>query len=142
VCKALRLLAEGWEPEDAANQVGVRHKTMRAWLADSDFDAMLAGVKAFGRGQFASEVVNTLKGEAVDALRRLLQEGTGTATARVARDVLQWAQEVEDEQRKAADAMAQRKAQMALEPFIIAPWAERNPVVRKNNYWTEDGEEE
>jgi hypothetical protein len=133
VCKALRLLAEGWEPEAAAHAAGVRQKTMREWQRNDDFQTLLACMKAFGRMQFSLDVLNTLTPEAVAALRRLLQHGENGVTAQVARDIVKWAREVEAQIREQEEKRERRVIRVVYDNpggkrITSVPWAERNPA--------------
>ncbi len=136
VCRALRLLAEGWEPRAAAHAAGVQQKTMQQWQQNEDFKTILACMRAFGRMQFSLDTLNSLTPEAVGALRRLLQHGEGSVTAQVARDIVKWAREVEAQIREQEDRRDQREKQHVRtilvtpdgERIASIPWAERNPV--------------
>ena len=133
VCKALRLMAEGWEPEAAAHAAGVRHKTMHQWQQNEDFRTILACMRAFGRMRFSLDTLNSLTPEAVEALRRLLQHGEGHVTAQVARDIVKWAREVEAQIRAQEEKREKHTVHVVYDtpdrkPISSSPWAERNPV--------------
>ena len=102
VAKALQLLAEGMDADKVALKVGVRQKTIRAWIDDTEFGIVHDCLRAFGRMKFSRESLDRLKPEAMETLRRLLKDGSGTAAAQAARDVLKWVREFEKEQQAAA----------------------------------------
>ena len=146
MCQAVRLLAEGRQPDEVALEVGVRQQTMQVWMDDAEFGTVVDCLRAFGHLQFSREAVETLRPEALSTLRRVLQDGSGSAATQAAREVLKWAREFEKQDLEAAKDPGEDTIRVSLDtpdgksPVSIAPWADRNPVTPRQ--WAAGDEDE
>ncbi len=145
VCQAVRLLAEGRQPDEVALEVGVRQQTMQVWMDDAEFGTLVDCLRAFGHLQFSREAVETLRPQALSTLRRVLQDGSGSAATQAAREVLKWAREFEKQDLEAAKTQEKHTIRVVWDtpdgksPFP-RPWAERNPVTPRD--WAAGDEDE
>ena len=92
VCRAIRLLAEGWELPQVAQAIKVRHGTLAAWMADDDFQTLLDALVDAVRMRPIFDTQEQLIADAIDTLRRTLREGNPALAVRVAHDILDRAQ--------------------------------------------------
>jgi hypothetical protein len=146
VCKAIRLLAEGWEPAKVAQAIKVRQGTLAAWMENDDFKNQLDALCELGR--LKAEGINweDMKQEALRALRRLLHDEDSEIVVRAARAMLVRSQrqlDLDDKKRLLQLKYGPKEPEFINPdggPLVIAPWAERNPVVRRD-FFAEDDEE-
>jgi hypothetical protein len=88
VCRAIRLLAEGWSTDDVARAVRVRPGTLASWQEDADFQALLDCLQNYGQMQDALDTLNDLTPGAIAALRRALVGDDVRVAVQAAREVL------------------------------------------------------
>jgi len=88
VCRAIRLLAEGWSIDEVARAVRVRPGTVESWQADADFQSLLDCLQHYGQMQDALETLNDLTPGAIAALRRALVGDDVRIAVQAAREVL------------------------------------------------------
>jgi len=89
VCRAIRLLAEGWSADEVARAVRVRPATLAAWQADDDFRVLLTCVTEAGQVHDALEALDDLTPGAIAALRRALEGDDMALAVRAAHEVLE-----------------------------------------------------
>jgi hypothetical protein len=88
VCRAIRLLAQGWELPQVAQAIKVRHGTLAAWMADDDFQTLVEILSEARHIQQLYDAQERLIEEAYETLRRTLRDGNPGLAVRVARDIL------------------------------------------------------
>ena len=132
VCKAVRLLAEGYSTESTAREVGVKRRTLLAWMRGDDFQTLENSLRDFGYLAKVREMLETLTPDAMEAMRRTLQGGNATAAAHVARDVLKWANEYAVHEREMLGQTRETVIRVEYgtpdgKPYSSAAWADRHP---------------
>lgn len=125
VCRAIRLLARGTPPAETARDVRVLPRTLAAWQADDDFQALLACVQRAGRVHDVLAMLNDLLPDAIAALQRALDNDDDRVAVSAARDVLRHIGHI---QRLSDQTIRVEYVTPDDQPYSTAPWADRNPA--------------
>ncbi len=133
VCRAILLLAEGRAPDEVAALVRISPKTLAAWQESSDFKVLLRRMREICLIENATQALQDLTPDAIDAYRRALSGPSVQWAVLAAREVLDRVErfaEREAQRQKFNPSAANRMEVLNPdgEPFVITPWAERNPV--------------
>lgn len=88
VCRAIRLLADGWTADEVARAVRVRPGTVESWQADPDFQMLLECLEHYGQMQDTLDTLNDLTPGAIAALKRALVGDDVRVAVQAAREVL------------------------------------------------------
>ena len=131
VCRAIRLLAEGWSVQDTARAVHVRPATLEAWMGCDDFRNLLDCLKDAGQIHDSLERLGDLTPGAILALRRGLESDDVRIAVQAAREVLDRVGLI----RRKGQQIEQSSEQVIRveyvnpdgQPVSTPPWADRNP---------------
>ena len=134
VCRAIRLLAEGWSAEDVAQAVHVRPATVAAWQAYEDFRALLDCLQDARQVRESLDMLGDLTPGAIAALRRALEGDDVRVAVQAAREVLDRVGLI---RRKGIEQQIEPSSEQVIrveygnlegQAVATAPWADRNPA--------------
>jgi hypothetical protein len=130
VCRAIRLLAEGWDVDEVARAVYVRPATVEAWMACDDFRDLLNCLKDAGTLRESLDRLGMLTPGAILALRRALEGDDVRVAVHAAREVLDRVGLI---RRKGIEQEGSSEQVIRVEyadgqAVSTTPWAERNPA--------------
>ncbi len=130
VCRAIRLLARGSPEADVAQAVRVLPRTLARWQASEDFQVVLACMKENGRLREALAQLDALTPDAINALRRALDNDNDRVAVQAARDVLNRAgviRRTHEDDQATEKVIRLEYVNPAGQPYAAAPWADRHP---------------
>jgi hypothetical protein len=134
VCRAIRLLAEGWSVEHVAQAVHVRPATVAAWQEDEDCRALLACLEEARQMRESLDSLGDLTPGAIAALRRALEGDDVRVAVQAAREVLDRVGLI---RRKGIEGQNEQASEQVIrveygnlegQAVATAPWADRNPA--------------
>ena len=125
VCRAIRLLAQDTPAAEAAREVRVLPRTLAAWQADEDFQALLACVQRAGRVRDVLAMLNELLPDAIAALQRALDGDDDRIAVDAAREVLRYMGHIK---RLSDQTIRVEYVNPDDQPYSTAPWADRHPA--------------
>jgi hypothetical protein len=130
VCRAIRLLADGWNIEDVAREVRVRPVTLELWQQDAEFHGLLDCLRETGRLQNSLEVLSDLTPGAIAALRRALEGDDVKVAVQAAREVLDRVGLIRRQGVEQSSEQVIRVEYVNPEHQAVstASWADRNPA--------------
>jgi hypothetical protein len=126
VCRAIRLLAEGWDLPQVAQAIKVRHGTLAAWMADDDFQTLREALVEAVQMREIFDAQDRLIEEAIGTLRRTLREGNPALAVRVAQDILNRAQVLAPPAKRKSEVIRVEYKNTTADGKPL-PWTKQNP---------------
>jgi hypothetical protein len=157
VCRAIRLLADGWAVDEVARAVKVRPATLRAWQDSEDFRDLLECLNDAGQIRESLDTLGDLTPGAILALRRALEGDDVRIAVQAAREVLDRVGLIRRKGLVSQQQIEQSSEHVIRVEYVnpdgqtvsTSPWADRNPAapgtLQSGSVWEalrEDGDGE